>query len=212
MPPYVPFGMVSLCPSAALKGRPRAFDLDDALAAALRVFWQHGYESASMAELTAAMGITKPSLYAAFGNKEALFHKAMDLYEREKLAYISTALEAPTARGVAERLLRGALELQTCAGNPKGCLGVIATVSCGAEAESIKAEVIARRASSQAALLRRFAEAEAAGELPDGMTPDALAQYLFALLAGLTIQAGAGASCSQLDTLVDTAMAMWPTR
>lgn len=203
---------MSMCPSAALKGRPREFDLDVALAAALRVFWQHGYESASLTELTAAMGITKPSLYAAFGNKEALFHKALDLYEREKLAYMGAALEAPTARGVAERLLRGALELQTCNANPKGCLGVIASVSCGAEAESIKSEVIARRASSQAALLRRFAEAEAAGELPEGMTPEALAQYLFAMLAGLMIQAGAGATCAELDRLVGTTMAVWPTQ
>ena len=83
------------------KGRPREFCVDAALAAALRVFWRRGYEGASMTELTAEMGITKPSLYAAFGNTEALFHKALDLYEREKLAYMSTALEAPTARGVA---------------------------------------------------------------------------------------------------------------
>ena len=97
----------------APKGRPREFCVDAALAAALRVFWSKGYEGASMADLTDAMGITKPSLYAAFGNKEALFNKALDLYEREKLDYMREALEAPTARGVAERLMRGALEMQT---------------------------------------------------------------------------------------------------
>ncbi|MFX5336334.1 TetR/AcrR family transcriptional regulator, partial [Acinetobacter baumannii] len=91
-----------------------------------------------MTELTSAMGITKPSLYAAFGNKEALFHKALDLYEREKLAYMKSALEAPTARGVAERLLRGALEIQMSTCDPKGCLGVISSATCGAEAEPIK--------------------------------------------------------------------------
>ena len=87
---------------------PRAaawkFDVEDALEAALRVFWSKGYEGASLSELTEAMGITRPSLYAAFGNKESLFHKALDLYERDKLAYVSAALEKPSARGVAERM------------------------------------------------------------------------------------------------------------
>src|SRR5437868_2033620 len=78
----------------ACKGRPREFDIDEALAAALRVFWSKGYEGASLTDLTEAMGITRPSLYAAFGNKESLFRKALDLYEREKLAYVGEALKA----------------------------------------------------------------------------------------------------------------------
>src|SRR5947208_1983555 len=93
----------------ACKGRPREFNVDEALAAALRVFWTKGYEGASLTDLTDAMGITRPSLYAAFGNKESLFHKALDLYEREKLAYVGEALAEPTARRVAEVLLRGAV-------------------------------------------------------------------------------------------------------
>lgn len=193
------------------KGRPREFDLDDALAAALRVFWRNGYEAASMTELTAAMGITKPSLYAAFGNKEALFHKALDLYEREKLAYMSAALDAPTARGVAERLLRGALEMQTSSCDPKGCLGVISAAGCGVEAEPIKAEVVKRRASSEAALIRRFAAAQAAGDWRDGLEPAALARYLFAIMQGLAIQGGSGATPAQLTELVETSLAVWPT-
>src|SRR6201996_7837673 len=92
----------------AHRGRPREFDVEDALEAALRVFWSKGYEGASLTELTEAMGITRPSLYAAFGNKEELFRKALDLYEKEKLEYVSAALAASTARGVAERLLTGA--------------------------------------------------------------------------------------------------------
>ena len=87
----------------ATKGRPREFCVDAALAAALRVFWSKGYEGASMADLTEAMGITKPSLYAAFGNKEALFNKALDLYEREKTDYMGAALDAPTARSCPTR-------------------------------------------------------------------------------------------------------------
>ena len=154
---------MSCCPAA--KGRPREFDVDEALAAALRVFWTKGYEGASLSELTDTMGITRPSLYAAFGNKEALFRKALDLYEREKLAYVGEALKAPTSRGVAERLLRGALEMQTSDCDPRGCLRVISSVACGAEAESIREEVIARRASSHHALLERLQRAKTEGDL-----------------------------------------------
>jgi|UniRef100_UPI0035CA0D06 AcrR family transcriptional regulator len=204
--------MNSICAISAPKGRPREFDVDEALTAALMVFWRNGYEAASMAELTSAMGITKPSLYAAFGNKEALFHKALDLYEREKLAYMTSALEAPTARGVAERLFRGALEMQMSTCDPKGCLGVISMATCGAEAEPIKAEVVKRRASSEAALIRRFEEAQAAGEFPEGMTPEALTRFLYAILQGLAIQGGSGATCPELCQLVETSMAVWPTK
>jgi AcrR family transcriptional regulator len=204
--------MNSLSKISICKGRPREFDLETALAAALRVFWKNGYEAASMAELTAAMGITKPSLYAAFGNKEALFHKALDLYEREKLAYMTLALQAPTARAVAERLLRGALEMQTSTCDPKGCLGVISTAACGVEAEPIKAEVMKRRASSEAAIVRRFEQAKADGEFPDGLEPAALVRYLFAIMQGMALQGGSGATCAELCQLLETSMSVWPTK
>jgi AcrR family transcriptional regulator len=158
------------------------------------------------------MGITRPSLYACYGNKEALFRKALDLYEREKLAYMHTALEAPTARGVAERLLRGALAMQMMVDEPKGCLGVISSVACGAEAESIKAEVIARKASADAALIQRFERAKAEGDLPDHLEAEPLARYLAAVIQGLCLQAGGGTSCQDLSKLVDTTMAVWPGR
>ncbi len=196
----------------AVRGRPREFCVDQALGAALRVFWSKGYEGASLSDLTEAMGVTRPSLYAAFGNKEALFRKALDLYEREKMAYVSVALEAQTARGVAERLLRGALAMQISGSDPKGCLGVIASVACGAEAESIKAEVVARRASSDAALLRRFEQAKADGDLPAHMEPQGLVRYLIAVIQGLAIQAGSGASKDELQRLVDTTLELWPGR
>src|ERR1044072_4956944 len=110
-------------------GRPREFDVDKALGLALQVFWSKGYEGASMADLTEAMGITKPSLYAAFGNKEQLFHKALDLYEAEKLAYTREALKEPTARKVVERFMRGAIEMTMSSCDPKGCLGVISALA-----------------------------------------------------------------------------------
>ncbi|TGX55654.1 TetR/AcrR family transcriptional regulator [Sphingomonas gei] len=196
----------------APKGRPREFCVDEALGQALRVFWSKGYEGASLTDLTDAMGITRPSLYAAFGNKEALFRKALDLYEREKLCYMSLALDAPTARAVAERLLRGALEMQTSDFEPRGCLRVISSVACGVEAESIRDEVIARRKSSSDALIKRFEKAEAAGELPEHMNAEALSGYLIALLQGLALQAGAGASREELERLVETSLTVWPTK
>jgi AcrR family transcriptional regulator len=195
-----------------VRGRPREFDPDEALASALRVFWERGYEGASMADLTEAMGITKPSLYACFGNKEALFCKALDLYEREKLCYMSRALEAPSARGVAERLLGGAIATHCGENDPQGCLGVISSVACGTEAEPIRKEVIARRASSETALVARFERARAEGDLPEGIDPVALATYLTTVIQGLAVRAGSGAPREALERVVGTTLACWPSR
>ena len=195
-----------------IKGRPREFCVNRALAAALGVFWSKGYDGASMAELTQAMGITKPSLYAAFGNKEALFHKALELYEVEKLEYTREALRQPTARAVAEHFMRGAIDAQTSTCDPKGCLGVISATACGAEADSIKADVIQRRASSQAALVERFESAKSDGDLPAHVDVGGLTSYLYAILQGMAVQAGSGATRADLESVVDTSLMMWPTR
>jgi AcrR family transcriptional regulator len=200
---------LTIAPSA--KGRPREFCVDQALSKALGVFWAKGYEGASMADLTEAMGITKPSLYAAFGNKEALFHKALDLYEAEKLAYTREALKQPTARAVAEHFMRGAIDAQTSNCDPRGCLGVISATACGAEAESIKADIVERRASSQAALIERFRQAQRDGDLADHVEPLNLTLFLYAILQGMAVQAGSGATRSDLERVVETSLAMWPS-
>jgi len=194
------------------KGRPREFDVDEALTAALRVFWRRGYEGASMAELTAEMGIAKPSLYAAFGNKEELFKKALDLYEREKMAYMADALKEPTSRGMVERLLLGALEMQTSSSNPKGCLGVISAVACGPEAATIRECVIERQESIRRVVIARLEDYKKEGDLPSDIDTEALARYMTAVLQGLSVQAGAGASKPELKSLVDMAMRTWPGR
>lgn len=198
-------------PCAAAKGRPREFCVDAALAAALRVFWTKGYEGASLTDLTDAMGITRPSLYAAFGNKESLFNKALDLYEEEKLAYMRGALAQPTARAVAECFLRGGLANQTGQNDPKGCLGVISAVACGAEAESIRAAVVERRRSAHRALVDRFARAKMEGDLPDHVDVEGLTSYLIAIMQGMAVQASSGASCTELARLIETSMAVWPS-
>ena len=199
----------AIAPSS--RGRPREFCVDDALAAALQVFWRKGYEGASLSDLTEAMGISRPSLYACFGNKEALFTKALDLYEKEKMAYVAEALAQPTARAVAEHMLYGALERQTSVCDPKGCMGVVNAMQCGDEAQAIRAEVQARGAFAHANLIERFERAKAEGDLPASANPEGLARLLYAVSAGLSMQASGGASGPELKTLVDTALQCWPT-
>jgi AcrR family transcriptional regulator len=193
------------------RGRPREFCVDAALTTALRLFWSKGYEGTSLTDLTEAMGITRPSLYAAFGNKESLFRKALDLYEREKLAYIGQALDKPTAREVARCLLEGSLANQCSASEPHGCLGVISSVACGPEAESIRAEVLERGRKGHKALIERFRRAHDEGDLPGHVDPEGLTKYVTAILQGMAVQAGAGASREDLQRLVDTTMAIWPS-
>ncbi|AXB79567.1 TetR/AcrR family transcriptional regulator [Novosphingobium sp. P6W] len=196
----------------ASRGRPREFDPDKALASALRVFWTRGYEGASMAELTEAMGITKPSLYACFGNKEALFKKALELYERDKLAYVGKALDAPTARGVAERLLNGAVATHCGTSDPHGCLGVISTVACATEDDSIREHVIARRIATEAAIAQRFLRAQSEGDLPGSVDAKALAGCLTTVLQGMSVKAQGCLCPTELQGTVDSFLSMWPSR
>jgi AcrR family transcriptional regulator len=196
----------------AVRGRPREFCVDHALAQALRVFWTKGYEGASLTDLTEAMGITRPSLYAAFGNKESLFRKALDLYEREKLDYIAKAMVQPTARKVAETMLRGAVENATGDGDgPHGCLRVITSVACGEEAQSIRCEVMERNKAGRDALVERFERAKTEGDLPADISVDGLMRVLVAYMQGISVQANMGATRDELDELVDTALALWPS-
>ncbi len=208
---YIPAIMkLDIC--GGTRGRPREFDVDQALAAALRVFWSKGYEGASLAELTEAMGITKPSLYAAFGNKEQLFRKALDLYENEKMAFTRAALEAPTVKGVAERFMRGAIEVQCSDCEPRGCLGVISSVACGAEAETIRGEVIERRRSSRQAIIDRFERGKAEGDLPSDTSAEALTDYMLAVMQGMAVQAGSGMNACDLQRVMDVTLGNWPGR
>jgi len=193
------------------RGRPREFCVEHALATALRVFWSKGYEGTSLSDLTEAMGITRPSLYAAFGNKESLFRKALDLYEREKLEYVGRALEQATARCVAEVLLRGAIDNACRSEEPHGCLGVITSVACGAESQSIREEVLERGKVAKRALIERFERAKAEGDLPSHVDIEALTNLLYAVVQGICVQAGSGATREELDKLVDTGLMMWPS-
>jgi AcrR family transcriptional regulator len=192
------------------KGRPRAFDPDEALDAALRVFWKQGYEGTSMSDLTEAMGINRPSLYAAFGNKEELFAKALDRYSADQNCFMTKALGESTARGVAERLLHGVVEMLCDPATPTGCLMVQGALCTSEAAESVRQALAARRKTGQTAIQERLKRAAADGDLPRGSRPEDLARYLTTIMQGLSIQASSGASKKELRRVADLALEAWP--
>jgi AcrR family transcriptional regulator len=191
-------------------GRPREFDPDKALDVALHVFWSRGYEGASINDLTEAMGITKPSLYAAFGNKEELFRKALDRYVDGPGGYVQVALAKPTVREVVEHLLFEAADAVTDPNYPPGCLAVQGALSCGEAAESIKQELMARRARGEEDLRQRFARAVAEGDLPAETDAADLARYVSAILQGMAVQAAGGTSRAQLRKIAEITLRSWP--
>ena len=156
------------------------------------------------------MGISRPSLYAAFGSKEALFREVLERYAHEQLAYVHRAIEAPTAKGVAERLLRGAVETQCAERQPKGCLGVIGAVARANQGGAIPDALTKWEQSSYKMLVARFDRAKLDADLPAGADTSALTTYLVAIMQGMAIQAGTGASRSDLERIVDVSLARWP--
>src|SRR5277367_2044571 len=126
-------------------GRTRQFDIDEALDRALEVFWARGYEGATLPELTRAMGINRPSLYAAFGNKEQLFRKALDYYQAGPQSFMSKALKKPTARGSVEAIFSGFVEMQRARGKSRGCMIVSGALACGEETEPVRRELVRLR-------------------------------------------------------------------
>lgn len=196
--------------SAERRGRPRTFDVEEALDRALQVFWRNGYEGASLDELTGAMGISRPSLYAAFGDKQALFRKALDRYADGPSSFAREALKEPTARGVVERLLLGAVKMQADPNTPPGCLMVHGALACGEGTDSIRQELNSRRAADEAALRRRLVRAKAEGDLSPDANPADLARYVVTIVRGMAVQAAGGASLRELRRVVQIALRAWP--
>lgn len=192
------------------RGRPRTFNLDEALDKALRVFWQKGYEGASLDDLTGAMGISRPSLYAAFGDKETLFRKALDRYESGPSSFAREALKEPTARGVVERLLREAIKMHTDPNTPPGCLMVHGALASGEGSDSIRLELNARRSADEIGLRQRLAHAKAEGDLPHDANPADLARYIVTIMRGMAVQASGGASRNELRRVAQMALRAWP--
>jgi AcrR family transcriptional regulator len=191
-------------------GRPREFDLEEALSAALKVFWRKGYEAASLTDLTEAMGITRPSLYCAFGNKEALFKKALDLYEREKLSFIDRAMAAPTGYEAIACLLLGGVETYTDPDTP-GCMSVNSVLSChGVASESVRQALANVRLDVIERLRQRLKRAKTEGDFGPDADADALTDYVLTLSQGIALQASMGASRESLRQVVQTALAALP--
>src|ERR1700730_16647028 len=177
---------------AMAMGRPRAFDAEKAWDEAMEVFWRHGYDGATIAQLTKAMGINPPSLYAAFGSKEDLLRAALDRYSARRAEFMCDVLSAPTAREVAGRMLLRIADSQTDPANPPGCLPVQGGLPCGARAEKGRVRPPAHRAQTEDQLRERFIRAKAEGDLGAETDPAALARYLSAVMAGMGVLASSG--------------------
>src|SRR5437879_13598080 len=198
--------------TAAQPGRPRAFDPDAALERAMHVFWAKGYEGTSLSNLTRAMRINRPSLYAAFGNKEHLFGKVLDRYVDGPLAYFGKALAAPKARDVVEQILFGAAKMAGDPRLPSGCLMVQGALACGDAAGSVRKEAAGRRATSEVALRRRLQGAKREGDLPKSADPTELARYVMNVLKGIAVQGADGTGRDQLRRVAQVALRAWPKR
>ena len=192
-------------------GRPRAFDRGKALEQALHVFWQNGYEGTSIADLTEAMGINPPSLYAAFGNKETLFREALDRYEARRDEIMAEAFAVPTAREAMTRLLEGTADRLSDKGKPRGCLMVQGALCGGEECETVKRDLASRRAGGEALIRERLKRAKREGDLPDDADPAALARFVSAVLQGMSVQASGGATRKELRAIAEMALRAWPT-
>ncbi len=194
----------------AARGRPRSFDREEALRRAMQVFWKKGFDNASLAELTRAMGINPPSLYAAFGSKEDLFKEAVALYARTEGGGIWEQIPAaPTARAAIEGMLRATAEVFTRSRKPRGCMIVLAAPQVEGANPAVSEELKHRRAENIEILQRRLEQAVAEGELPSGVDCRAIATYFATVQHGMSIQARDGATRETLLAIADCAMAGW---
>ncbi len=193
-------------PPLPTRGRPRSFDPDTALDQALQVFWRKGYEGTSLSDLTEALGINRPSLYAAFGNKEELFRKALSRYASGPAGYFQEALARPTVREAIARLFDGSITMFTDPRNPPGCLVVQGALSCGDEAKPIREELAARRAASEQAIRKRLKQAITEGELTAGTDAGDLARFIATVMHGMSVQAAGGAGRKELKRVADIAL------
>ena len=191
-------------------GRPRSFDREAALHQAMLLFWRHGYEATSVAELTAAMGVTAPSLYTAFGDKKRLFLEAVGRYTSGPVTAKTIVRDARTGRDAAESLLRGSAVALTGEATPPGCMLVSSATNCAPESADVQAALAAMRLANEAALRAKVQADIDAGVLPADADAATLASLTFAVIQGMSTQARDGAGRGKLLALAEAAMRAWP--
>ena len=172
----------------------------------MRVFWAKSYESATLSDLTSAMGINKSSMYAAFGDKTALFRRATERYREGPMRYMRDALEKPVLRDAVASLLHGTVLFLSQPGHPRGCLSVHAALACGVDSEPIQQAMVEWRKAGEEALRKRFVKARRAGELPRDISPADLARFIATVMAGLAVQAVNGATHDEMKRIADLAL------
>ena len=191
-------------------GRRLSFDRDAALRRAMLLFWRHGYEGTSLSALTAAMGVTPPSVYAAFGDKKRLFLEAVQLYLSGPVTSERIIDQAPTARAAAAGLLDAALIGYTGDATPTGCLLAQSAISCSAAASDVQAALASLRRGIEDRLRRRIEAAAGSGELAADTDAEALAGHVMAVLQGMSTLARDGAPRDRLRRVAQVAMRAWP--
>jgi AcrR family transcriptional regulator len=183
----------------AAVGRPRQFDPERALDAALVVFWQHGYEGTSLTDLTTAMGINRPALYSAFGSKKELFFRALQRYYAVDAVYTFQALEAPTAQEATRQYLLRSVEQFTDPERPMGCFVLQGAFVCGPDNRDVADHMVGLRVAAERALRERYERAQADGELPPDEDAASLARYISVVRNGLAVLACDGVPRSELE-------------
>ncbi|BCM26292.1 TetR/AcrR family transcriptional regulator [Methyloradius palustris] len=191
-------------------GRPRKFDKDVALENALQLFRRKGYEATSMTDITEALGINRPSVYAAFGNKETLFSQVLAKYVEGPTAYLDEVLFEKTSREVVRQLLIQSVDLLTSLEKSTGCLAVLSSVSSELESVGIQQKIIDSLHRYEKKLAKRFDQAINEGDLPEGSNSESLSKYVTTVHKGLSVQASNGASKEELYGVVEVLLQSWP--
>lgn len=191
------------------RGRPRSFDREQALDAAMRVFWARGFAGASMADLTAAMGIASPSLYAAFGSKEGLYREAIEHYVAANIGAFWGVMDLPTARESVEGLLRNAASAFSTPGVPPGCMVLQTATEAGDLSPDLADSLCQMRASNADTLARRLRRGVEEGDVAPTTDVRAVADFYATVHKGLSLSARGGAGAEELNSVVTSAMAAW---
>jgi len=193
------------------RGRPATFDREAALEAAVALFWQHGYEGTSIAMLTEAMGVTAPTLYAAFGSKEALYCDALGRYQQREAQAIAQELgEAGTLGRMVEGFLRASAARFTAGDGPKGCMVAVGSLQHGPDGQAAADATAQARAIALERFVAAVDGAKAGGELPPDTDSAALARFYTAVAQGMSAQAADGADVQALNAVIDLALKAWP--